>query len=247
MKSDSSTECWSKVEVKEWVDAAQNNDFRQFFIMPYTLQKLGEVKGKYILDLGCGEGGYARALADRGAIVTAVDCSEALLSYVADRAENEGMNIKTLLQNSNDLNKLQDYEFDLVLCSMMLMDVEDLDGTLNEMHRVLKHSGKVFISMLHPCYKPKESKWILEEDKIKVVITDYFMPTEWSGEIKGIETPVIYRHRTLSDYMKAFKRKGFLLTDMNEPVPTVEQQKNSARIEWLNKIPMFLFMELGNK
>ncbi len=215
--------------------------------MPYTLQKIGDVKGKHILDLGCGEGGYSRAFADNGAVVTAVDCSETLLAYVTDRADKEGANIKALLRNANELEEIQDSEYDIVLCSMMLMDVEDLDGTLQEIHRVLKPRGKVFIYILHPCYKSKESKWILEEDNIKVVVTDYFNPAEWIGEIKGIDVPVIYRHRTLSDYIKAFSRNGFILTDMNEPVPAEEQIKHSARIGWLSKIPMYLFMELENR
>ncbi|WMJ86961.1 class I SAM-dependent methyltransferase [Anaerocolumna sp. MB42-C2] len=247
MNRDSSTECWNKIGIEEWVEKAQNNDFRMYFIMPYTLQQLGEVKGKNILDLGCGEGGYARALADKGAMVTAVDCSEELLSYVTERADREGANIKTMLRNANQLDEIQDGGYDIVLCSMLLMDVEDLNGTLKEIHRVLKPKGKVFISILHPCYKPKESRWKLEEDNIKVEIADYFNPSEWLDEIKGINVPIVYRHRTLSDYVKAFNRNGFILTDMNEPVPTEEQRKQSERIGWLSKIPMYLFMELESK
>ena len=247
MKRDSSTECWNKVGVEEWIEAAQNNDFRRYYIMPFTLDAIGEVGGKRILDLGCGEGGYSRALADKGAVVTAVDCSEALVAYVADRAEKEGADIKTYLRNANELFGMKQDEYDIVLCSMMLMDVEDLDGTLKEIHRVLKSTGKVYLSILHPCYKPKESKWIPEDGNIKVVVTDYFKPAEWAGEIKGINTAVIYRHRTLSDYIKAFNRNGFILTDMNEPIPKEEHLKYSARIGWLSKIPMYLFMELENK
>jgi 2-polyprenyl-3-methyl-5-hydroxy-6-metoxy-1,4-benzoquinol methylase len=246
MKKDSSTECWNEVKMKEFTIKAQNNDFRMHYIMPYTLQAMGNVMGKHILDLGCGEGGYSRALADMGAVVTAVDCSEALLDYVTDRAMKEGANIKTLRRNANELANIQDGIFDIVLCSMMLMDVEDLDGTLKEIHRVLKHNGRVFISILHPCFKPKESRWELEEDGIRVTVRDYFNPSEWTVEIQGVNTPLIYRHRTLSDYIKAFRRNNFILADMNEPIPTKEQLKHSSRIEWLCKIPMYLFMELKN-
>lgn len=247
MKKDSSTECWNKVGMEEFATKAQNNDFRMHYIMPYTLIAIGDVKGKYVLDLGCGEGGYSRALADKGAVVTAVDCSEALLDYVADRAMKEGANIKTLKRNANELIDIQDDLFDIVLCSMMLMDVEDIDGTLKEIHRVLKQNGRVFISILHPCFKPKESKWILEEDGIKVVVKDYFNPIEWTDMIYGVNTPLIYRHRTLSDYIKEFNQNKFVLADMNEPIPTKEQLRNSSKIEWLCKIPMYLFMELIKK
>jgi ubiquinone/menaquinone biosynthesis C-methylase UbiE len=90
------------------------------------------------------------------------------LEIKSDRAMKEGADIKTLRRNANELTDIQDDVFDIVLCSMMLMDVEDLDGTLKEIHRVIKQNGRVFISILHPCFKPKESKWILEGDGIRV-------------------------------------------------------------------------------
>lgn len=244
MKQDSSTECWNQVDIDDLVQKSQMNDFRQYYIMPYTLEKLGEVQGKQVLDLGCGEGGYARALSKQGAVVTAVDCSETFTTYVANKAREESLNIKALCRNANELTGIADNTFDVVLCSMMLMDIEDLDGTLKEIYRVIKPNGRVFISILHPCFKPKESKWILEDDKIEVLVSDYFNPTEWVGSIKGIDTSVIYRHRTLSDYIKAFVRNKFTVVDLNEPIPSEEQMDMSSRIKRLSKIPMYLFMEL---
>lgn len=244
MNQDSSTKCWNQVGIDTWTEKAQTNDFRLYYIMPFTLQELGEIKGKQVLDLGCGEGGYSRALAKQGAIVTAVDCSETFTTYVANKAIEESLDIRTLCRNANELTDIIDNTYDVVLCSMMLMDVEDLDGTLKEIHRVTKPNGRIFISVLHPCFKPKESKWILEDDKIKVLVSDYFNPTEWVGEIKGIDTSVIYRHRTLSEYIKAFVRNKFTVVDMNEPIPSEEQMGMSSRIGWLSKIPMYLFIEL---
>lgn len=244
MNKDSSTECWSQVNLEELTDKVQTNDFEKFYIIPYTLEKLGDVKGKYILDLGCGEGVYSRALSKQGAIVTAVDCSETLTTYVTNKAIEEGLNIKALCRNANELTGVIDNTYDIVLSSMMLMDVEDLDGTLKEIYRVIKPKGRVFISILHPCFKPKESKWILEDDKIKVLVSDYFKPAEWVGEIKGISAFLIYRHRTLSEYIKAFVRNKFAVVDLNEPIPSEEQMGMSSRIKWLSKIPMYLFIEL---
>lgn len=74
MKHDSSTRSWSGLG-DEWLELARQES-RLHFIMPCMLGLMGEVTGKRILDLGCGEGGYARELTRRGAQVTAVDCSE---------------------------------------------------------------------------------------------------------------------------------------------------------------------------
>lgn len=244
MIKDSSTECWNQVDTDEWISTAQTNDFRMFYIMPYTLEKLGEVRGRHILDLGCGEGGYSRALAQKGAVVTSADCSAAMIGYAEQKAKEEGLLIRHFVLNATELSNIADRDFDTVLCSMMLMDVENLDGTLQEIHRVLKPGGTVFISILHPCFKGKETKWIKDSGSIEVLVSDYHHPKEWVGEIKGMSAPILYRHRTLSEYVKAFVKSGFRIIDMNEPIPTKEQSRMSWRVAWLEKIPMYLFIEL---
>jgi len=44
--------------------------------------------------------------------------------------------------------------------------------------------------------------------------------------------------------IQIFAQNGFFISDMNEPIPTEEQAEKSARIEWLKRIPMYLFIEL---
>lgn len=244
MLKDSSTECWNQVNIDEWIGKAQTNDFRIYYIMPYTLEKLGDVNKKYILDLGCGEGGYSRALANKGAIVTSADCSKAFIEYAKNKAKEDGLRIEHCVLNANTLSGVNDDYYDIVVCSMMLMDVEDLEGTLKEIYRVLKQNGRVFISILHPCFKGKETKWIENNKNIEVLVSDYHNPKEWIEEIKGMNVPVLYRHRTMSDYIKAFVKNKFKIIDMNEPIPTEEQAQMSSRVAWLKQIPMYLFIEL---
>lgn len=244
MLKDSSTECWNQVNIDELVDKAQTNDFRVHYIMPYTLEKLGDVKEKYILDLGCGEGGYSRALAHKGANVTSADCSEVFIEYAKNKAKEEDLMVEHCVLNANILSGINDNYYDIVLCSMMLMDVEDLDGTLKEIYRVLKQNGRVFISILHPCFKGKETKWMENNGSIEVLVSDYHNPKEWIGEIKGMNAPILYRHRTMSDYIKVFVKNKFKIIDMNEPIPTEEQARMSSRVAWLKQIPMYLFIEL---
>ena len=244
MREDSSTRCWNGLG-SEWFDLAQTNDFRMHYIMPNTLRLMGDVAGQSILDLGCGEGGYARELARRGAHVTAVDCSRAAIDYASAKAAEEGLSITCLVRNSDFLDGLPDAAFDKVLCAMMLMDVEDFEGTLREVSRVLKPGGETVISILHPCFKPPvEHRWFQGEDGIEVHVKNYFRPESWEGTINGAQSPVIYRHRTLSQYVKAFTENGLTLIDLEEPIPTKEQCRLSSRIEWLTRIPMYMFMVL---
>lgn len=107
MRQDASTISWAQ-EGEEWIRLAQTSDQRLYFVMPYMLDKLQDVAGKNILDLGCGEGGYARALARRGALVTAVDCNEAVLVYSSRRASEEHLSIwKSLAPQRSRLQPIQ--------------------------------------------------------------------------------------------------------------------------------------------
>lgn len=196
------------------------------------------------MDLGCGEGGYARELSKKNAEVVCVDCNAFFIEYASKIASENNLNIQHLLRNSNDLYGIKDSTFDVVLCSMMLMDCEDLDGTLNEAYRVLKTGGVLIASVLHPCFTGKNVKSKKRGAKRTVIIENYYEPKEWEDYLgTGFEFPVIYRHRTMQDYVKAFIKANFVIKDLHEPQPD-PQKDIIGRLAWLSKIPMFLFWEL---
>ena len=248
MKEDSSTECWGKSEMsEEWIRLAQTNVERINFIMPFTFKQLGDVSDKKILDIGCGEGGYSRELAQRGAIVTAVDCAENAIKYCEFKAKEEQLKITYHVRNSCDLYDIADNTFDIVLSSMMLMDCEDFEGTVKEITRVLNPSGKLFASVLHPCFAVNGDGIGRQDTGInrQVVVTNYYYPKERVETIvKEGSISVIWRHRTIEDYVKTFIKCGLTIIDLNEPVPTEEQAGISMMMAWLRKIPIFLFWKL---
>ncbi len=248
MKQDSSTDSWNKTKMSdEWIRLSQTNDERINFIMPFTFKLLGDVSGKTVLDLGCGEGGYSRELAKKGAIVTAVDCAERVIDYCKSEAENEHLDITFFLRNSCDLYDVENNSFDIVLASMMLMDCEDFEGTIREIHRVLKPSGKLFASVLHPCFAVNGNGIGRKDTGVdrKVVVANYFYPKERLEPIaKDANELVVWRHRTIEDYVKAFVENGLTIVDLNEPSPDAVTDKSTVMLDWLRRIPLFLFWEL---
>lgn len=246
MQHDSSTRSWNAMG-EEWLTLAQAGESRMKFIMPRMLRLMGDVRGLRILDLGCGEGGYARNLAAVGAQVTAVDCSQAAIRYAEQQARRESLPIEHHLRNSNDLFGIADESFDVVLCSMMLMDCEDLDGTLREAVRVLKPGGRLFASMLHPCFDGNHERGIGRQGKgetREVVVKNYFEPREWEAPLPSGTRSVIWRHRTLSEYVKAFVSAGLTIVDMNEPRATEAEACGSTALAFLRRIPLFLYWQL---
>src|SRR5438128_12436455 len=95
---DTSTRSWNTI-ADDWVAHADTNDYRNHYLMPRMLAMLGDVSGKAILDLGCGEGGYARALYRGGAKVTGVDGSERLIEVARQRARESGMEVPFVQAN----------------------------------------------------------------------------------------------------------------------------------------------------
>ena len=246
MKRDSSTISWNNLG-DEWIELAQTGESRVKFIMPYMLELIGGVNGLRILDLGCGEGGYSRELAVRGAEVTAVDCNEKAIAYASEKAKSDGLRITHLLRNSAELDGLDDGYFDAVLCSMMLMDCEDFTGTVGEAARVLKKGGRLYASVLHPCFDGNHVRGIGRQgmglDR-EVVVKNYFEPSEWEAPLYKGSIPVLWRHRTLGEYVKAFVGCGLTITDLREPGATDEQAKISVQMAWLQKIPLYLYWVL---
>src|SRR4051812_41495779 len=106
MADDTSTRSWNDI-ADDWVVHADGNDYRNDYLMPRMLAMLGQVAGKAVLDLlGCGEGGYARALVRRGAHVTAVDGSPRLIEVARQRARAEAVDVQFIHANANALDEL---------------------------------------------------------------------------------------------------------------------------------------------
>lgn len=82
---------------------------------------------------------------------------------------------------------------------------------------------------------------------VLILAGNYYHPTEWEAPLHSKSVIVIWRHRTIEDYVKAFIKCGLAITVLHEPIPTDEQASIAVDISWMQKIPIFLFLELKNK
>lgn len=244
MPEDTSTRSWDRIAT-DWVAHADTNDYRNLYLMPRLLALLGEVAGKTVLDLGCGEGGYARELARRGAAVTGVDGSAQLIHVARERSATEGVVVRFLHANANALDDLEAGRFDVVVAAMSLMDVEDYAGAIAEVRRVLRSGGELVMSITHPCFSAPVSRWIRGSDgSLEVFAVDrYFERLAWNEKMTpAFREPVLRRHRPLEDYLAAPLELGLRLRAFQEPSVTTEEVRLSRRFRKLARIPYFLFM-----
>lgn len=107
----------------------------------WIFSKLGNLKGKKLLDLGCGLGEGSVFFALNGAEVTASDLSPEMCKMTQAVAHLNGVAVSTLVASATDLNAIPDNSFDIVYGANMLHHV-DIKACTAEVHRVLKPGGK---------------------------------------------------------------------------------------------------------
>jgi arsenite methyltransferase len=105
-----------------------------------VLEALAPEQGDAILDVGCGPGFYVADLLERGATVTGVDSSLAMLAIARQRAPGA-----SLLEGTATQLPLDDATFDRALSVQVLEYVADVDGALAELRRVLRPGGRLLI------------------------------------------------------------------------------------------------------
>jgi ubiquinone/menaquinone biosynthesis C-methylase UbiE len=107
----------------------------------YALSQMGSIKGKKILDLGCGMGDTSLYFASKGARVYAVDISPGMIGLVKRVARKAGYskNIDAKVMLAENLKFPSSY-FDLVFGNGVLHHVV-IEKTLAEVNRVLKEGG----------------------------------------------------------------------------------------------------------
>ncbi len=101
----------------------------------------GDVEGKLLLDLGCGNGELSVYFALRGARVTAVDNSETGIANAQHLAELNGVSIRALKLDAGDIAQLGQ-EYDLVVGRFILHHLEPFHAFVQVLRQVLRAGGR---------------------------------------------------------------------------------------------------------
>lgn len=131
---------WADSEDLSKIDVRLINEAVTAPEMRYIHKKLGDIKGKTLLDVGCGLGEASAYFAIRGADVTSTDLSSGMLRASEKLAKLNGVSVKVHKASAEGLELPEGTVFDIVYIGNLLHHV-DIEKTLLEMRKFLKPGG----------------------------------------------------------------------------------------------------------
>jgi ubiquinone/menaquinone biosynthesis C-methylase UbiE len=220
---------------------------RTILLDPVMLRLSGDVAGKHVLDLGCGEGRFSRMLAERGAMCTGIDVTREMSR--AARSRDASRN-QYLVADAARL-PFTDASFDLVVSYITLVDIPDYRGAIAESGRVLRDGGTFVAANLgFPTASatfttmPSGSTtgWVRDDagKRLYYTIDRYAEEREMWFEWAGIR--IKNHHRPLSNYMRAYIEAGLILRDFEEPIPESDAYRDDPDMEDWFRLPLFTAM-----
>jgi len=210
------------------------NIFNAMYERPAMVAMLPDVANLKILDAGCGAGFLSKWLVEQGCSqVTGIDFSENMIAHSKQLCAGEAFDFRVW-----DLNEKLDFaendSFDCIVSSLTIHYLEDLLAVMKEFNRVLKPGGLLIFSTHHPTMT-----YLGHE------LEDYFEAKLLTGHWNkgGVVYDVSFYHRSLHAVVQPLFQAGFIIEDMQEPMPLAEVKEiDPGEYRLLSTEPRFLFI-----
>lgn len=192
-------------------------NFNDCIETPILTAMLPDLRGKHVLDVGCGMGQHAKQYADMGAAsVLGIDISRRMLEHAV--AHNGGDGIEYRLMPMEDLDKL-DGQFDVVTSSLVFDYAEDFPALMRSIHRLLRDDGVFVFSMSHPmatAWDGTYDRYTRTDagERLYANISNYMV--EGRREVRWVVDAYEVYHRTVSSLLNAMIGAGFIIEECRE-------------------------------
>ena len=195
------------------------------------LQVLGDVRGKEVLEFGCGAAQWSIALARAGARPVALDLSERQLEHARALMAEAGVEFP-LVQASAEAVPLPDASFDIVFCDHGAMSFADPYLTVPEVARLLRPGGLFAFSHNSPILS---ITWALDAERAgERLVGDYFGMHQFDdGETIDFNLPY-------GEWIRLFRANGFIVEDLIEPRPgpdAMSTYRDAIERDWSRRWP----------
>lgn len=158
-------EDWAKAYEEgtpHWAESQEPSVFA-----PQLLEMLGKESGNKILEIGAGDGRDSIFFAKKGNEVTGIDIAPGAIEMAKKNAQSAGMLDKITFQ-VGDAERLQfgDSSFDGVF-SISVLHATDLNLSLKEIARVLRHGGKAIIYLYEKTNEDGQEYWFMKREDVE--------------------------------------------------------------------------------
>lgn len=216
MTTDPSRDLW-ETHAGWWIDGFTEGADPEYIeqIVPLVAEWLGG--SRRVLDVGCGDGQLARMLAASGSEVIGVDPTWNQISVAAERGGGPAY-----VRAAAHQVPFATASVDAVLACLVFEHIDDLDGAIAEVARVLVDGGRFLFLLNHPLLQTPGSGWI--DDQILDPPEQYWRIGPYLDEAETLEQVELgvyirFLHRPLSRYVNALADHGLTLERMLEPAP----------------------------
>lgn len=212
-----------KANAGNWIATINNTEIesRKLVTNDAIVNTVCTYEPKTILDIGCGEGWLSRALRAKGIDAFGVDATEELV-LDAIKKDADFYKTSTFLQLANGDAGI-DKEFDAAVINFSLLDKDDTDALVKNLHQYLNNAGLIFIQTLHPF------AFAVNEDYLTG-----WKDGSWNGLKRNFEQPYHWYFRTLESWVQLFEEAGLKIKEIKEPLHP--ETKKPASIIFVLKV-----------
>ncbi|MGG4403684.1 class I SAM-dependent methyltransferase [Paenibacillus amylolyticus] len=220
------------MERRQWQENA--NDTLE---KPVMLELIGDVAGKNILDLGCGDARFAAELLSgerEGATYTGIEGSVNMIQAANESVK--GMNARIEQAFMEDWTYPAG-TYDLVISRLAVHYIEDVESLFHKIYNTLNENGTFIFSVEHPVItstlQPSGTRtdWVVDQ-----YFVEGYREQQWlGGSVKKM-------HRSIESYFMALQRAGFHVEHLRESAPQRAYFVNEETYLRRQRIPLFLFL-----
>jgi 2-polyprenyl-3-methyl-5-hydroxy-6-metoxy-1,4-benzoquinol methylase len=207
---------WNKLAKDYESSRSRVNSLDTLVEFPAQIEFVGDVKGKRLLDVGCGSGAKALYFASQGAEqVLGIDVSDVFIDAWKERRAPE--NLRFVWGDINALDDVSDLagaQFDVILCLQVMGYANDRAAVLGTLTGLLSQGGRIILQSPSPIrFAVEKSERVgLPLGAAYMSGGSYAYPSGWNPEIV-----LVHQTPRVSDMLTSFASAGLFVNRCWEP------------------------------